>query len=599
MLATVAYCVALCVALAGCASGTPHPGARLASHRAAIVAARANAITVSPLPGTPDASPQTQISFLGPRGLKVLSVHAVGSSSGFHPGRLEVYSTGTGESFLPARRFANGESVAVEARVEIDKRIRSVGTSFHVVPEVREPTTPFPAHPADPAQVQHFHSAPQLQPSAVEVVRPASAALPPGDFFLAPYQGTGAPGPMIVGREGGLIWFHPLPAGYDSTNFEVQSYAGRPVLTWWQGRILKLGFGQGEDEIFNSSYRHVATVKAGNGYHADLHEFRLTPEGTAWIDMFVPVRENLSAYGGSISGVVSDSVIEEIDVKTGLVMWEWHALGHIPLSDSRSRPPHGSYPWDAYHINSIDPRGSGELLISARNTWTIYDLELHSGAVRWRFGNGDSSSFRLGAGVRFYWQHDAEWQPGGEMSVFDNGSSPPLQRESAGLLLRPEERARRVRLSGRLRDPGRPLLASSQGNVLRLNDGDWVVGFGEQPRYMAFDPAGRLIYEATLGENVQSFRTYFAEWKGQPQQPPALSVAGGRAYASWNGATGVASWRLLAGPSKGSLSAVATAPAAGFETALPVAGAGGGYAEAQALSASGAVLGTSAAIAVP
>jgi hypothetical protein len=29
--------------------------------------------------------------------------------------------------------------------------------------------------------------------------------------------------------------------------------------------------------------------------------------------------------------VLTDSVVQQIDIKTGLVMWEWHALGHIPL----------------------------------------------------------------------------------------------------------------------------------------------------------------------------------------------------------------------------------------------------------------------------
>ena len=35
----------------------------------------------------------------------------------------------------------------------------------------------------------------------------------PGDLFLAPYQGDGSPGPMITDQSGGLVWFHPLPAG--------------------------------------------------------------------------------------------------------------------------------------------------------------------------------------------------------------------------------------------------------------------------------------------------------------------------------------------------------------------------------------------------
>ena len=197
--------------------------------------------------------------------------------------------------------------------------------------------------------------------------------------MLAPYQGQGTPGPMIVDQAGNLVWFHPLPAGQQATNLGVQEYEGRPVLTWWQGRILQLGFGEGEDVLYDSSYRLVATVRAGNGYQADLHEIRLTPQGTAWIDAFYPIHMNLSSVHGARAGVLNDSVVQEIDVKTGLVMWEWHALGHISAGESNNPPPPLSYPWDYAHVNSIDPGADGDVLLSARNTWALYDVDIHSG----------------------------------------------------------------------------------------------------------------------------------------------------------------------------------------------------------------------------
>ena len=194
----------------------------------------------------------------------------------------------------------------------------------------------------------------------MHITTPAQPGASPGDLFLAPYQGEGSPGPMIAEQNGALVWFHPLPAGEESTNFHVQQYEGKPVLTWWQGRILEVGFGQGEDLVYNTSYQPVAHVRAGNGYHADLHEIRLTAQGTAWIDAFDPIYMNLSGVHGSSDGIISDSVIEEIDVKTGLVMWEWHALGHIADRANRTirRPVAAASPWDYMHINSVDP-GSG------------------------------------------------------------------------------------------------------------------------------------------------------------------------------------------------------------------------------------------------
>ena len=215
----------------------------------------------------------------------------------------------------------------------------------------------FPLNPGDPHAVQHYLSAPALTPSTVTITTPARAGAAGGDLFLAPYQGLGAAGPMIAEQNGALVWFHPLPRGDSATNFQVQSYEGKPALTWWQGRIIKVGFGEGEDVIYNSSYQQIATVRAGNGYRADLHEILLTPRGTAWIDAFDPIHMNLSSVHGSAHGILLDSIIEEVDIKTGLVMWEWHALGHIPLRDSLNHVSSGEYPWDYVHINSISPGG--------------------------------------------------------------------------------------------------------------------------------------------------------------------------------------------------------------------------------------------------
>ena len=365
---------ALAMAMLLCACGGASSSTALIPI-ADISAAAANPVTVSPLPGTEDASPQTQISFLGGSGTQVADVRAVGSRSGVHSGRLESYSTGTGESFLPLRPFITGEHVTVHALVSPSAGAPSqpASTNFTIANQASVSQKEFPNNPGTSSDVQHYVSAPMLTPSTVHITTPAQPGASPGDLFLAPYQGEGTPGPMISEQDGSLVWFHPVPAGDSATNFQVQQYQGKPVLTWWQGRILEVGFGQGEDVIYNTSYQQIATIRAGNGYKADLHEIRLTPQGTAWIDVFDTVHMNLSGVQvagrrGASNGVLMDSVIQEIDVKTGLVMWEWHSLGHISLSESHNPPPTNNYPWDYIHINSVNPGPSGEdVLLSARN----------------------------------------------------------------------------------------------------------------------------------------------------------------------------------------------------------------------------------------
>jgi hypothetical protein len=586
------------VGLCACGdTGSSRAASDALTPKADLAEAQANSVAVSPLPGTEDASPSTQISFLGEPGTTVADVSVVGSHSGNHPGKLKRYSTGTGESFVPNTPFQAGEQVAVHALVGVGSAApeKPVTTVFTIAHQATVSQAEFPNNPGDPHAIQHYASAPTLTPSTVTITTHAQAGAAPGDLFLAPYQGEGSPGPMIAEQDGALVWFHPLPRGEQSTNFQAQLFDGKPVLTWWQGRILKVGFGQGEDVIYNSSYKQIGSVRAGNGYRADLHEIRLTPQGTAWIDEFDPIKMKLASLSGA-GGVLTDSVIQEIDVKTGLVMWEWHALGHIPLQDSYNPIPHNGNPWDYIHVNSADPGTSGDVLLSARNSWALYDVNLLTGAFNWQLG-GKHSSFKLGPGAKTYWQHDAEWQPGGLISVFDNGSTPPREKQSRGVLLKPNFTSKTVALVKAFVNPTKTLLAPAQGNTLGLPEGKWLMGYGNLPNFTEYDSSGRVLLDGTLGHNVQDFRTYLAPWNGQPATLPAIvtkrSGASVQVQTSWNGATAVASWKLLGGASPSVLIPLSSVPKSGFQTTMTVT-TDAAYVESQALDQNGNVLATSA-----
>ncbi len=329
--------LALGAGLCACGSTSSATPAVLTADASAGTAS-ANPVAVSPEPGTPDASPDTQISFLGTAATTVSNVRVTGSRSGSHAGVLRAYSTGTGESFLPAHPFVAGEHVTVTAQVTSGGATGNARTSFTIAHQAPVSQTEFPNNPGSSHDVQHYSTAPSLTPSTVDMTTPAKPGGAPGDLFMAPYQGDGHAGAddRRTGRPARCGSIRCRRARRRPTS-RLQQYDGKPVLTWWQGRILEVGFGQGEDVIANTSYQQVGAVRAGNGYHADLHEIRLAPDGTAWIDMFDPIEMNLSRYGGLSDGVITDSVIQEIDVKTGLVMWEWHALGHIPIGESHNR----------------------------------------------------------------------------------------------------------------------------------------------------------------------------------------------------------------------------------------------------------------------
>ena len=208
----------------------------------------------------------------------------------------------------------------------------------------------------------------------------------------------------------------------------MQTYDGQRDLTFWQGRVPDLGFGLGEDIVMNSHYQTVATVRGGNGLEADLHDFQITPRGTAYITAYNPIRCDLSSAGGPRNGVIIDTAVQEIDMRTGLVRWEWHSLDHVDVNESETSPP-TSTPWDWFHLNSIDPQPDGNVLISARSTWAAYEIQGGSGNILWRLG-GLKSSFKMGPGTETAWQHDGRLLPGGDVTLFDDGSDPPVHSQS-------------------------------------------------------------------------------------------------------------------------------------------------------------------------
>jgi hypothetical protein len=561
-------------------------------------ASAAPQVAVSPLNGTPDASPDTQISFLGVQASEISSVSVRGNSTGSHTGKLRAYVSAPGASFLPDHPFSQGESVTASALVGPKGHQARISTTFTVArlapyaPSLG-PIVSLSGHGLE----QGFVSQPSLKPPVVRVT--ANAGANAGDIFLTPTHGYGQSGAMILDSQGRMVWFHPVPRGVAAANLQVQSYRGAPVLTWWHGAVPgSLGVGFGRDEIMNSAYQPVASIGAGNGYQADLHEFQITPQGSAFLTAYSLVSADLSSAGGTSNGILQDAIMQEVDIPTGLVMFEWHADGHVALWDSYATAPHYSnQPYDYFHINSISlgPSANGDFIISSRNTWAAYEINHVTGGILWRLG-GRHSSFKMGPGTGTAYQHDVRWQPDGTLTIFDNGAVPKVHSESRILRERFDYVHRKVTLVGRL---GARILAGSQGNAEALTDGGFFVGWGEEPYLTEYGSAGQILFSARYPQPGQSYRAYRFPWQATPTSVPALVVKPGAngaatAYASWNGATGVASWRLAGGASASSLVPLATVPSTGFETAIGVPG-GTAVVAVQALAADGSVLSTSVA----
>src|SRR5919206_435898 len=163
----------------------------------------------------------------------------------------------------------------------------------------------------------------------------------------------------------------------------------------------------------------------------DEHEFLITPQNTALITIYRKVPQDLGAVGGPGNGFALDSILQEVDIATGRVLFEWHSLGNVALTESylTKGPKNSKTPYDYFHINSVEPGPNDTLIVSARHTHAVYEISKRTGQIVWRLG-GKRSDFKLGPGTRVAWQHDARLHPDGTLTIFDDGAAPAVEKNS-------------------------------------------------------------------------------------------------------------------------------------------------------------------------
>ena len=320
------------------------------------------------------------------------------------------------------------------------------------------------------------------------------------------------------------------------------------MLTWWRGRVLSLGFGQGEDIVMNSRYQTVARVAGGNGLKADLHDFQIAPRRRrlhhrVQPDPLRPARRSR----GRRDGAIIDTAIQEIDMQDGP-----RALG---MAQPRPRRRGG------VRSRSADgTRRRGTTSTSTRSTPSptatsaspraapgpATSCRRGSGRILWRLG-GNDSSFKMGPGTKTAWQHDGRVLPDGEVTFFDDGSNPPIHQQSRGvriaLDLKTHAGAPRVGLhaprpAAARRQPGQHADAGGRERASSAT--------AACPRSASSRADGSLLFDAHQPFDMSFYRAFRFPWSGRPLSPPAVLASLNNTgeetivHASWNGATGVA-----------------------------------------------------------
>jgi EmrB/QacA subfamily drug resistance transporter len=454
-----------------------------------------------------------------------------------------------------------------------------------------------------------FVTEPALHPPILhEGSKSAVSELAPGYIFTTNFYNLNYPplvgqsGPLILDEELQPVWFQPVPEKLVASNLSLQRYEGKPALAWWQGVVTSTGSTEsGEDVVVNQHYQTVARIRGRDGWKLTLHAIDISGEDI-WVTANKNVAKNLSSYGGAYNGALIDSAVQEYNIKTGKLLLTWDALEHIPLGDSRATVPTNGFPWDAYHVNAVDLTGSGSFLVSMRNTWAAYMVNIKTGRIEWTLG-GRHSSFKFGQGAEFQWQHDVALASASTVTVFDDhccqltggGTSVPPTGPSRGLVLKLNQSTHVATLEAQYGNR-EGFKSEYMGDTEPLANSNTFIGWGSAPYFTEYSAAGKLLLEAEFPGSDLSYRTMVEPWVGLPLSSPAVAVRAGdgktTVYASWNGATRVVSWRVLAAAGAGKLMAVGTSARSGFETEIAVP-AGYDSFQLQALDAGGHVIGTS------
>ena len=175
-----------------------------------------------------------------------------------------------------------------------------------------------------------------------------------------------------------------------------------------------------------------------------------------------------------------------------MLLFQWDSLDHVPLTDTyEPAVKSAGAPYDYFHINSVQLQQDGNLLISARNTWAAYEVDHQTGQVVWTLG-GKNSSYKLGSGAEFAFQHDVRLHTDTDPTVtlFDDGGGPPQDPHRVARDHGPAGRQDQDR-DARDQDVHSPALAASfEGNVQELPGGDDFVGWGQQPYFTEYDSRG-------------------------------------------------------------------------------------------------------------
>lgn len=313
----------------------------------------------------------------------------------------------------------------------------------------------------------------------------------------------------------------------------------------------------------DKEYKLFKQLGAAGGLEADLHDFRITKDGTALMTVYQVINKDLSDLEKPFIGEIWDCLIQEVNIETGELVFQWRASDHYRVADTVK--PIGDdgvigRAFDFFHLNSIDKDSKGNYLISSRFTRSLTYINGTDGEVIWILGGKRNIFQDLSGGkaTSFAYQHDARWsEDHTTITMFDNGVDDAHAdiADTRGLRLKIGEDNMTVEMVAEYKNP-HGIHGISQGSFQTLPNGNSFLGYGNTAAFTEFSHDGKVLCDVHFGAEsrfgageVQSYRVYKYSWHGWPTTDPEVAILqndNGKwsFFVSWNGATEVTAWVL-------------------------------------------------------
>lgn len=279
---------------------------------------------------------------------------------------------------------------------------------------------------------------------------------------------------MMLTNDGTPVWylqvtnsaydFKVLPSGYlhYAQQYRALTFSGGGYVT---------------HEILDENFNDIESIRAGNGYNAECHDFQMLPNGHALVTGYYLTQVDMSKVvpNGNPAALVSGAILQELDAQRNVV-FQWRSWDHYPFTSQWVNSSNAVI--SAFHVNRIFQDTDGNLIISTPD-W-VKKISRQTGNILWHLGGTENQFTFVGVsqqeGTNDFAGHDINRLPNGHVLIYNNSKGGVSATSTVHEYALDETNRIATHIWTYTPNPG--VAGPSQGSAQRLANGNTFVGWG-------------------------------------------------------------------------------------------------------------------------